>query len=103
MRKVGKIGRINIDANEKLKYIFEQKDIRSCELRHPGCTCQYALTFAHRHKRIWYRSRPEMLSDFNQVLLLCQHCHAYIEYSPYLTHDAFMRLRGPENAAKDED
>jgi len=71
MNKIGKIGKRNIEANKKLKEIFIDNGITRCEL----CNSDYALTFAHKERREWYRSQPELLSDFKQVLLLCQKCH----------------------------
>lgn len=58
------------------------------------------LSFAHRHKRVWYRSCPELLSDFNQVLLLCIPCHEEIEYSTEKTESIFMLKRGEETVKK---
>ena len=96
MKQIGKIGKINIEANKKLKEIYEDKDIRYCELRLEGCTISSFLTFAHRHKREWYRSKPELLSDFNQTLLACQNCHNKIEDSRELTEEKFNQLREQE-------
>lgn len=92
LKKLGKIGKINKASNEKLKELFIENDITSCEI----CGLTYGLTFAHRHKRVWYRSRPELLSDANQVLLLCLECHQKIEYNKKLTEETFIRLRGEE-------
>jgi uncharacterized CHY-type Zn-finger protein len=92
MNKVGKIGRINIKANRKLVTLFNDKDIYRCEL----CQSPFMLSFAHRHKRIFYRSKPELLSDFNQVALLCAKCHNEIEYNKEYTKETFMKLRGEE-------
>ena len=93
MRRIGKIGRINIKANKQLKELFYENEITFCEM----CGTTWGLTFAHRHKRIWYRSKPELLSDANQVLLLCLECHQKLEADPKLTESMFMDLRGEEN------
>lgn len=94
--KVGKIEKINIEANKKLKKLYSEKGIYRCELRLPGCD-NFFLQFAHRHKRIEYRSRPELLSDFNQTVLACNYCHSKIEKDKKLTEDVFLRLRGKDD------
>lgn len=89
----GKITKINADANRKLKILFESKNIFFCEI----CGSGDFLSYAHRHKRIFYRRCPELLSDFNQVLLLCtMPCHQLLERDKKLTEDTFLRLRGAE-------
>lgn len=94
--KLGKIGKINQQANVRLKRFYGATDIRSCELRLDGCTGSYALSFAHRHKRNWYLGRPELLSSFNQTVLGCVNCHQIIEKDPELTKKKFLELRGEE-------
>lgn len=96
MRKVGKIGKININSNRKLKKLFEEKNIVRCEV----CGSTYMLSFAHRHKRVWYRSCPDLLSSFNQVLLLCIPCHEKIEYDTEATKELFLKKRGKEDVDK---
>jgi hypothetical protein len=65
----------------KLKTIFQDKGIVTCEIRKPGCKYDNYLSFAHAHKRDWYKTRgnEELLGDFNQVLLACIPCHDNIE------------------------
>ena len=75
-----------------LKKLFQEKGITDCELRLPGCT-NYFLTWAHRHKRSFYWSQPELLRDFCHVLLACVHCHQIIEKDPKLTEEMFAKLR----------
>jgi hypothetical protein len=94
MTKLGKIGKRNIAANKKIKTMFEDKGIRFCELRLKGCTPDYMLTFAHRHKRVWYRSQPELLFDYKQVILCCMHCHDTIERDSDMTAALFQLCRG---------
>lgn len=72
--------------------MFIEKGITYCE----KCGSDFGLSFAHFHKRIWYRSQPEKLWDFNQVLLLCLRCHEKIEYDKELTKKIFIDLRGKE-------
>ena len=95
MKIIGKIGRININANRKLKELYNDLGITYCEIGLPGCD-NFFLQFAHRHKRIYYRSRPELLSEHNQTVLACCHCHSVIEKDKKLTEEVFMRLRGKE-------
>lgn len=96
MKQIGKIGRLNQLANRKLKALFEEKEIRWCEIGLPGCTRTSALSYAHRHKRIFYRSCPEKLHDWKQVILSCINCHNFIEQDVVFTERLFLGLRGPE-------
>ena len=82
--------------NQKLKKIYLDKEITTCELRLNGCVNNFALGFAHRHKRNWYKHNPDLLMDFNQTILACQPCHEKIEYDKQLTQTMFGRLRGKE-------
>ena len=84
-------------AQSKLKKIYLDKEITTCELRLPGCVNNMFLGFAHRHKRRWYKHNPSLLDDFNQTVLACQPCHEQIEYNKQLTEDMFLRLRGEED------
>lgn len=92
IRRVGKVGKANATANRKLKKIFLSHGITQCEY----CGSDNYLGFAHRHKRVWYRSNLGNLYKFNQVLLLCQVCHEMIEYNAERTDHLFTALRGPE-------
>jgi hypothetical protein len=92
INKIGKIGKINIDANKKLVILFGDMDIQKCEL----CQSPFFLSFHHRHKRLWYRSRPELLSSFAHVVLLCAKCHQEAEISKEYTKEVFLKLRGEE-------
>lgn len=80
----------------KLKKIYFSKGITACELKFEGCWHDNGLSFAHRHKRIWYKSQPELLEDFNQTILACVQCHQRIERSRELTKEMFIKLRGEE-------
>ena len=99
MKIIGKIGKINIAANKRLKTLYEGLGVTSCEIQLEGCD-NWFLQFAHRHKRIWYRSQPEQLSEHKQTVLACNHCHQIIEKDSGLTGEIFERLRGPENIDK---
>jgi hypothetical protein len=80
----------------KLKKLYTDKEITTCELRLPGCWIDSGLTFAHRHKRIWYKRQQERLADFDQTILACIYCHMEIEYDGELTKQLFVKLRGKE-------
>ena len=82
--------------SQKLKKMYEEAEIMTCELRLEGCTNNFALGFAHRHKRRWYKSEPELLNDMKQTILACQPCHEKIEYNKRLSEESFRRLRGKE-------
>lgn len=96
LKQVGKIGRRNAKANKILKQKFQETGLRSCEIRLDKCMGTFGLSFAHRHKRLDYRSSPEMLSELNQVVLACAHCHGVIEKDSDLTEEVFLRLRGED-------
>jgi hypothetical protein len=80
------------DERKKLKVLFESLGITHCEIMLPGCWFNNALGFAHRHKRKWYYDKPELLGDFNQVLLACNICHDKIEDDVELT-EKYFRIR----------
>ena len=93
MRKLGKITKRNIEANHKLKELFESKGITRCEVMLEGCMGNQFLSFAHRKKRRFYRLCPDKLSDFNEVILACIPCHQLIENDKMLSSKIFRRLR----------
>jgi len=94
--KIGKIGRINIEANKKLKEMFEGH-VRGCEVRLRECLLYYLPQFAHRHPRHWYRSKPELLHSRDQVIIACQSCHEKLDQDKQLLEGTFKRLRGDED------
>lgn len=79
---------------EQLRQEFEDKGITSCEVRFPNCRGRWWLTPAHRMKRIEYKSRPEVLWTFSEVVLACIQCHTQMEQDKELTKEMFRRLRG---------
>lgn len=91
MRNIGKIGKRNIKANKILKELFYEKDITRCE----KCGTDFALSFAHLHKRDWYKPKDKqhLLYAFEQVLLLCINCHEEIEVNKEKTEELFNQLR----------
>lgn len=92
----GKGAKRNAESNRKLKEIYLEKCLTTCEIRLDGCAYNNFLSFAHRHKRNWYLSHPELLSSFNQTLLACVPCHQKIEYDKELTESIFKDRRGEE-------
>lgn len=81
---------INRESNKKCKQLCIDHDVTRCE----NCGYNNLLSFAHRHKRVFYKSQPELLHDWDQFLLLCIRCHHEIEYSKDKTEEIFNRLRG---------
>lgn len=97
MNKIGKIGKRNIKAYSDIKDQCIHLGVTGCEVKLPFCLHNRFLSFAHRHKRVWYRSRPELLSDKKQWVVACQVCHGEMEYNKVLTEQVFIRLRGKED------
>lgn len=91
LRKIGKIGKVNLEANRQLKKLFTNQDY--CEIQLEGCLKTWPLQFCHRHKRAWYKGNVELLADRNQVVIGCQNCHEKIEFSKELTEEIFKKLR----------
>lgn len=83
-------------GKKKLIKEYENKGIITCELKFENCWYDNTLAFAHRHKRRFYYSKPELLWTFNQTVLACNSCHGQIEYDSDLTEEIFNRLRGKE-------
>lgn len=84
-----------------VKPMFRTKGIDYCEACEidPDPRCKgFALGFAHRHKRIYYKNKnnEDLLGDFKQVALLGQWCHQKIEHDREKTEKLFMKLRGEE-------
>lgn len=88
LNKIGRRGRLNKVANARLKQAFIIRGITRCEI----CGSGSMLSFAHRQKRVNYRTVEE-LSNFKEVLLLCIPCHQKIEYDKELTNYWFNKLR----------
>ena len=98
IRRIGKRGRINLDANQKLKKEYEG-EYAICEIMGPKCLHVFQ-GFAHRHKRIWYRGREELLASRQHTLKSCIPCHQMIEASRELTEMYFNRLRPIKNSTQ---
>lgn len=93
----------NRDANQELDKIYAEKGIDYCELR-LSLQClgkeKYSngellkLTYAHRHKREWYKDKPSLLYSFYETVRACLACHMKIEHDSKLTNQMFDKLRG---------
>ncbi len=92
LRRVGRVGRANIEANKILREKLGH--IEYCEMKLEGCLGNWLLQFAHRHKRLYYKGDVEKLSDTNEVVVACQNCHQKTEFNRELNDQVFNRLRG---------
>ncbi len=90
MLKKGKKTKSWERARRKLKKIYADIGITTCEIRFPGCKNNNFLTFAHRYKR----RDPRCKHDLNGTVLACIYCHNKIEYNRELSEKMFERLRG---------
>jgi len=93
LKKIGKIGKANIEARNKIAEIAEEKGLNYCELGFTGCSKGLFLAPAHRHKRQWYKGSAKLLADFNQWISACTNCHNVIEVNKDLTEGVFEKLR----------
>lgn len=93
IKKVGKQGRINATANQKIAELWAYHGIDYCEADFPH-ECSPFLTNAHRKKRSEYYAEPEKLYDFNEVARLCVGSHQYLEHRREENEEFFIRLRG---------
>lgn len=66
-------------ARARLKILFEASDITICEVRLKGCMINNFLSFAHYKPRRFYYDKPGKVGDFDEVLLLCQRCHQFLD------------------------
>lgn len=88
---------INKEANEKLRELYSEKKISSCEVKLDKCMGRFGAGWHHRHKRVFYYDKPkELLYSFNQTIVACAYCHSQIEYDRKLNEEVFLRLRGKE-------
>ena len=104
IRKVGKVGRANIQARQAIAVTAEAMKLKTCELgpvlARMGiiveCTKTWPLAPAHRHKRAWYKGDAKKLSDVRQWVAACTNCHDAIEHNSELTRAVFYQIRGEE-------
>lgn len=104
IKKVGRIGKANIEARSVIAKKAEAMKLTVCELgpvliQYGINVCEYNWTLApaHRHKRAWYKGDAEKLADVKQWVCACVSCHDAIEHNAQLTEEVFMKLRGPES------
>ena len=91
--------KVNRESNKKLKEMYLEEDITTCEIKYDeNCWYNNGLQWHHRHKRVWYKSegRLWLLSTFNHTLLTCPRCHTPMEHDSDLTEAYFIALRGEE-------
>lgn len=94
IKRVGKIGRANIEANKRLRVLFSE--VSRCEMGLEGCLKTWTLAFAHRKKRLFYKGDVTKLSNPNHVVIACVHCHQITEFNRSLNDEVFLRLRGKD-------
>lgn len=94
----------NREANQRLDKLYAEKGIDYCELQlSKNCLKRekysngelLKLTYAHKHKRIWYRpaNKQHLLWSYKQTIKCCISCHQMIEHNDKLTRIMFKRLR----------
>lgn len=93
LKKIGRVGRANIESRNKIAEIAEEKGLNYCEIRLGGCLKNLYLAPAHRNKRVWYKGNAELLADYSQWVAACVNCHNFIEHDKALTEETFNRLR----------
>ncbi len=103
MKRIGKIGRINSKANKKIAQMWLDMGIHFCEI----CTiladmgllkwqCLQSNSPCHRHGRVDYRTKSEMLYNYNQVVRGCVLAHEYIDRHTNIREKVFIKLRGKD-------
>lgn len=93
LRKIGKIGKANIEARQKIAEVSRQHELNFCEVNLKDCLRGMYLAPAHRHKRSWYQGNAELLADFNEWVCACVNCHNQMEHNAELTEQVFKRCR----------
>lgn len=91
MRRIGKQGKINLDASKKLKEIYGP--LKYCEPNLKPCVRTWTLAFAHRRKRYEYYKCPELLGTYAETLVACTPCHELMENNKPLTEELFNHYR----------
>lgn len=78
LRKIGKVGRANQMANQKIKQFCTDHNIQGCEVKLPGCTNIFIFP-AHLYSRHYLRSSPDLLSNPDQYVMACEYCHRQLD------------------------
>lgn len=94
LKRMGKHGQANTEANKKLKELFTEMGVRECKAKLATCLKNNFLSWHHRHPRSWYYQCPELLSDWGEVILICLNCHNRLTSDKKLNEEVFKRLRG---------
>lgn len=101
IKRRGKVGKANEDANKIIRRILEGGEIGYCQIQLEGCMGNWPLQVVHRHPRAWYKGNVELLSSQKQWIIGCQVCHEQLDRrtdkSKALTEEVFNRIRGDEN------
>jgi hypothetical protein len=85
LNKVGKRTKHRWSINARLKHLWEELGITSCELRLPGCVGTFAMGAAHSKKSRFLITD----ADWMHACLACTHCHQLIEAWP---HDQMFKV-----------
>ena len=93
LKRVGKVGKANLEANKLIKEIVEHEQITYCEMRLPNCLLTWPLQIAHKHKRAYYKGEVAKLADYKEWVIACQNCHTATEWNRELNEEIFNRLR----------
>lgn len=93
MKKIGRIGKANIESRKRIAEIAEDRNIVTCEIQLPGCRGTFGLAPCHKHPRNWYKGDVDKLADPNQWIGGCQYCHEQIDTNKKLKEETFKRLR----------
>lgn len=70
--------------------------LNGCEVRGAKCLHNQFLTPAHRHNRVAYKKKPEMLWSYSQVIVACVKCHEWIDANKKRKEEIFQKLRGED-------
>lgn len=54
LKRIGKRGKINIEANRKIAKMWQDLEQEMCEIQLHDCLLGWTLQNVHRHKRSWY-------------------------------------------------
>lgn len=81
LRKIGKIGDINLDARRKIATQCFELGIEYCELNFPGCMHNFGVAPAHKERREFYRAKAfqHLLYDRSHWRVACQWCHSILD------------------------
>ena len=93
LNPLGKVGRANKEARDKIAEIARQHNLTSCEIKLEGCMGTFGVAPAHKHRRGWYKGDVEKLSDYNEWVVGCNYCHEKIDADQGLLEETFNRLR----------